>query len=130
MPEFVQRLTGSGGQLNSRIIQHSWSRTDMATREKIISEIHCLTDMEGRPVGQNTFARHTGIRAHEWMRIWPRWSDAIKEAGYEPNEKTGKLDTEMLFERLAEVARHYGKIPTRAEIGIYRQKKIASSWAA
>ena len=40
----------------------------------------------GAPLGVDRFASATGISEAAWRgRLWARWSDAVREAGFTPN---------------------------------------------
>jgi len=76
----------------------------------------------GKAPGSNAFSTETGIAEHVWRgKYWARWSDALAEAGFAPNEFQGRLESDLVFSKLAEVTRHYKRVPTVAEIGLYRQ---------
>ena len=92
-------------------------------RDEILSEIRRLTALNGgQPLGQIAFARETGIADHLWLgKIWARWGDAISEAGYEPNKRTERLDSEAILTQIIESCRHYGYVPTKAELQLYRK---------
>lgn len=69
------------------------------------------------------FEAETGIRPHEWHGVyWARWSDAIAEAGHSSNQMQGRLDQNLLIEQLVGVCRHYGRVPTFAELSLYRRQ--------
>ena len=91
-------------------------------RERIISEIkRVAADSGGKPPGRESFLRETGIKESAWRgRYWARWGDALKEAGFEPNQLEPKTADNFLFLKLAEACRHYGKVPTSAEFRMYR----------
>jgi hypothetical protein len=91
-------------------------------RERIISEIRRIAaDAGGEPPGKSIFERESGIKESAWHgRYWARWSDALREAGFEPNEFQSKTNSNFLLSKLAEAFRHYGKIPTSAELRMYR----------
>lgn len=57
-------------------------------------------------MGRERFLAETGIRESDWLgRYWVRWSEAVLEAGYEPNTPNqGRTDEEML-ERLSAFVR-------------------------
>jgi len=79
-----------------------------------------LTD--GQVPGSRAFAAATGIRETEWRGVhWARWGDALVEAGFAPNEWQGRFDSSAVLEQLAGVCRHYGHMPTRDELQIYRR---------
>ena len=52
---------------------------------------------------------------------WARWGDALAEAGYPPNIKHQKLDEQFILQKLADVSRHYGKVPATMEMRLYKR---------
>jgi hypothetical protein len=51
--------------------------------------------------GKAKFFQETGIKEADWKgKIWARWSEAVREAGFEPNQLTTALDESVLFEKL------------------------------
>jgi hypothetical protein len=57
------------------------------TKTHILEEIRRTAQANGgKPLGWQRFEQETGIKRTDWMRHWPRLSDAIKEAGLEPNK--------------------------------------------
>ena len=92
-------------------------------RQHIVSEIQRLaTENGGQAPGVNAFTKATGIVESKWLgKFWARWSDALVEAGYEPNSWQGKSDEETILSGLIAACRHYGHFPTNAEINILRQ---------
>lgn len=93
-----------------------------ASREEIINEIRKLAAMNnGQPPGRRLFRRRTNIHPAEWQGVyWAIWSDALKEAGFQPNLKTEKLDEEFMLIKLAEACRHFEKFPSILELRLYR----------
>jgi hypothetical protein len=93
-------------------------------REQILEEIRRLAAANGgRPPGTRLFEREAGIRESEWHGIyWSRWSDALVEAGFSPNKMNPRIDRELLLRKLAQACRHYGKLPTGAELALYRRQ--------
>lgn len=91
-------------------------------RDEIIGEIRRLTVANGgQPPGQKLFARETGIGDHHWLgKIWARWGDALAEAGYQPNKRTERLDSDRILLQIAAACRHYGHMPTKAELQLFR----------
>lgn len=66
------------------------------------------------------FSRLTGIRESDWSgRYWAKWSDALAEAGFVPNEFQGALDEQSLLRSLLEVIESIDKWPTYAELRLH-----------
>jgi hypothetical protein len=99
-------------------------------REKILAEIKRLAIANGgQAPGLKTFGNETGIRIHEWRgKFWPKWSDAVTDAGLQPLEKNKKIDGTLIFSKLSEIVRHHKREPTRAEIEMYRQIDPGLPW--
>lgn len=90
-------------------------------RDKILTEIKRLASANaGRPPGRKAFERETGIGDAAWRGIhWARWSDALKEAGFSPNEFQQKHDTDFVLQKFVDACRHFSRIPTVDEIKMY-----------
>ena len=89
----------------------------VVSKEHVIEEIRrTAADNGGQPLGQRSFATSTGIRDSDWLgKHWLRWSDALTEAGFEPNLKTRAISEERLLELYATVARDVGHLPLKSE---------------
>lgn len=88
------------------------------TKEHILSEIRRTAVANGgKPLGRVRFLAETGIREADWHgRYWIRWSEAVSEAGFSPNElNPGRTDDEML-ERLADFVRELQHFPVVGEL--------------
>ena len=86
-------------------------------RSFIIAEIkRCAEANGGKAPGQSQFSRVTGIPEYQWSRHWPRWSEAVAEAGYSPNVLQGRLDDEVLLTALADLAQELGRMPSAREM--------------
>lgn len=72
----------------------------------------------GQPLGKMRLDREAGIKEHHWRKYWPRLSDAYREAGITPNDKTVAIDRGVLLRLLAEYSRELGRFPTHAEIRV------------
>ena len=93
-------------------------------RQGILTEIQRLAaSAGGQPPGQVVFESETGISQGKWRGVfWARWSDALKEAGFEPNEWNSKKDTKAILESFAELTLKLGHIPTKSEIDLMRRQ--------
>lgn len=96
----------------------------MPSRERIIDEIRRVAEKIGRPPGRQVFTRETGIRESEWYGVYfSKWSDALKEAGCEPNKKQEKLSSDYVLRKYAEAVRHYGHVPSSSELRMYTRNR-------
>jgi len=99
-------------------------------KEYIIREIDkTAKENGGKPLGRIKFAAETGIKQSDWCgKYWTKWSDAIKEAGYEPNTFQQAYDDELLIRRLIDLIREIGKFPTYDELKLkaYNDKTFPS----
>ena len=69
------------------------------------------------PLGKRRFLMETGIRESDWIgKLWVKWSDAVREAGFEPNVKQRAFDEDWLLEKLAGLVRDLGHYPVWAEL--------------
>ncbi len=88
----------------------------MITKAHILAEIR-RTASGGSPLGRKRFEKETGIKESDWSgRYWARWSDAIREAGLEPNSMQDTFPEERLLHCLASLIRELGHFPTSAEM--------------
>jgi Meiotically up-regulated gene 113 len=95
----------------------------MATRSQIVEEIKRTAKVNGGiPLGHRAFESETGIKYHDWFGIhWARWGDAVREAGFTPNELRGAFDGSDVLERYASLAHELGYLPTKGEIRIKKR---------
>ena len=89
-------------------------------RERIISEIQRLALQDGAVPGEKTFVSATGIAQKEWRgKIWGRWSDALRDAGFEPNELKQRLDSNGVLKSCAECCLKLGRWPNDPDYQLY-----------
>lgn len=90
-------------------------------RAEIIQKIRDLAIESGRPPGKQLFLKKTGISESQWYGLyWTSWGDALEEAGLKRNNVPEKISRESLLMYYALATRHFGKIPTKAELRMYR----------
>ena len=87
-------------------------------KEQILQEIRRTAKANGgAALGWRRFEKETGISYYDWYGMfWARWSDAVREAGFEPNRMTKAYDDEFLLERLVLLTRRLGRVPVRGDL--------------
>lgn len=92
---------------------------DGTDKAAVIRAIQQLAEENGGvPIGKERFVAETGYADYLFQgRMWVTWSDAVREAGYEPNAfGLARLDEDYLLRQLAELTRKLGRFPTKAHI--------------
>jgi Meiotically up-regulated gene 113 len=71
----------------------------------------------GVPLGMQKFLQETGIKRHDWLgKIWARWGDALREAGFEPNQMQAAYSDDVLIEKFIGLLRDLRHFPVDAEV--------------
>jgi Meiotically up-regulated gene 113 len=93
------------------------------SREHIIAEIRRTAEENGgTPLGQDTFMSATGISQSKWRGMyWRNWSDAVREAGLEPNRVKEPLGREAIAFALTKLAARLGRLPTQADMRLEKR---------
>lgn len=89
-----------------------------------VSKQHVLNEIKrtavangGAPLGVARFFQETGIKVTDWEgKLWVRWGDALREAGFEPNQFNAAYDDTLLMEKLGLLVRELGKFPVSREL--------------
>jgi Meiotically up-regulated gene 113 len=89
-------------------------------RDEIIAEIHkFVAANDGEIPGERTFVAATRIKQSAWKgRYWARWTDAVREAGYDPNSMTQKIPEDDILAHLATFITELGYFPFRDEFNM------------
>ena len=84
----------------------------------ILEEIRRTAATRGnRPLGRRSFEIETGIRPHDWYGVYlARWGDALRDAGFEPNDFQDKIPDELLLEHIVSLTLRLGHLPTHGEM--------------
>lgn len=93
-------------------------------KDEILDEIRrCAAENGGVPLGRERFAAETGIRETAWRgRYWVNWSEAVGEAGLEPNSMQGRtVDDDSILAKLALITRRLGRFPPVAYLRLERR---------
>ncbi|MEM7111002.1 MAG: GIY-YIG nuclease family protein [Chloroflexota bacterium] len=87
-------------------------------KSQILNEIRRIAKKSnGTPPGQEKFTKESGIGVYEWYGVfWTRWSDALREAGYQPNKFNQPYDHNYLLTHLANLTRELGRFPTSGDL--------------
>lgn len=87
-------------------------------KQHILEEIKRTAGANGgKALGKMNFLRATGIKDTDWRgKHWARWGDAVREAGFEPNEKTTAFDEILLIEKVICLIRELGRFPVESEL--------------
>jgi hypothetical protein len=95
-------------------------------KEHILNEIRRTTESNGGvPLGKDRFYLETGIQEKDWFgRHWARWGDAVREAGFSPNELQKAFGEEMLLNKYISIIREFGHIPVKGELILKRRKDV------
>jgi hypothetical protein len=87
------------------------------TKTEIIGEIKRTTEANGGiPLGINKFVSETGIKTWDWQRFWPRWGDAVREAGFAANQLATAYGESELLDKFAKLARELGRLPVKGDL--------------
>lgn len=91
---------------------------DPVAKEHILHEIRRTAEANGgRPLGRDRFFKQTGIRQSDFLgRFWTRWGDAVREAGYTPNQFQVPYSEAFLLEKYAQLIRSLGRIPAMTDL--------------
>jgi hypothetical protein len=93
--------------------------SDVARKKQlIVSEIRRTAEANrGIPLGQINFSKATGIKISDWRgKLWLRWSDAVRSAGFEPNKMAHAYPEKFLFDSVIALMRELGHFPTAPEL--------------
>jgi hypothetical protein len=99
------------------------------TREHILREIKRLASKsDGQAPGRDMFLKATGIKEWDWNKYWPRWNDAVREAGLAPNQMGKSYGDDYLIEKVIGLARELGHFPVKNDYRIksYNEKGFPS----
>src|SRR5262245_7514165 len=85
----------------------------------ILDEIRRTAALNGgRPLGRLRLEHVAGIKEYHWTKYWSRFGDAVREAGFEPNEKTAAIDRTTLLRHIVHLARELGRFPTNRDLRV------------
>lgn len=87
------------------------------SREDILRAIRSAAiDNGGKPLGRGRFVELTGITEYAITQHWLKYSEALREAGFEPNAFNRALNDDDVVARFVELAENLGHVPTSNEL--------------
>lgn len=99
-------------------------------KQHILGEIQRTAAANGGvPLGRSRFSQETGIKESDWIgKIWPRWGDAVREAGFAPNQLQTAYNEDVLIEKFVGLARELGSFPVATEVKMKARSDDAFPW--
>lgn len=93
-------------------------------KQYILQEIRRIAKANGGvPLGRAKFFLETGIKECDWQgKHWARWSEAVAEAGFSPNQMQTAYPDEVLLEKFASLIRELGRFPVVVEMRMKKRK--------
>ncbi|MBI5637705.1 MAG: hypothetical protein HZA03_07040 [Nitrospinae bacterium] len=85
------------------------------TKERILDSINSLAERLGRTPSRREFKEFSKIADWHIQKYFTSWNEAVRTAGFKPNEENIKLDDNVLLEDWAKLVKRKGKIPTTNE---------------
>jgi hypothetical protein len=82
----------------------------------ILNEIkRTAAENGGIPLGGARFKAQTAIKNGDWFGVYSaRWGDALREAGFEPNQLQGAYEKQHVLQKYAELTLELGRIPVHS----------------
>jgi hypothetical protein len=102
----------------------------IVSKQPILDEIKRTALANGGvPLGVARFFQETGIKDSDWRgKFWARWGDAVRDAGFQPNQLQKAFDEEMLIERFIVLARELGRFPVATEVKMKARTDKGFPW--
>jgi hypothetical protein len=89
-------------------------------KRHILDEIRrTAADNHGELLGARRFSQETGIKQTDWHgSFWARWGDALREAGFAPNQFNKAYAEDDAIQKLILLIRESGRFPVRRELEV------------
>jgi len=103
----------------------------MVDKRHILDEIKRTAEAnKGKALGVDRFFQETGIKATDWHgKFWARWSDALREAGFQPNSFNNAYDEGGILEKFIVLIRELDRLSStrRVKNEVSRRQKLSQS---
>lgn len=88
------------------------------TKEHILREIRRTAEANGGvPLGRQSFFKEA-----DWKgKFWARWNDAVRQAGFEPNQLQQPFEETSLIEKFIPMLREFRRFPVTAEMRMQKR---------
>jgi hypothetical protein len=96
---------------------------DRPTKTEIIDQIRLFVSENGKPPGKGAFFKFSAISEASITYYWPRWGDAVKDAGFTPLTVPDLIDDSAVLVKLAELTMELGYFPTSKEYKIISRNR-------
>ena len=97
--------------------------SDRPTKAEIVDQIRLYCSETGQTPGKGAFFKFSGIGEAAVTYYWPRWSDAVKEAGFTPLTVPERITDDAILSKLAELTSELGYFPTTKEYAIISRNR-------
>ena len=99
-------------------------------KKHIIDEIiRTSSENNGIPLGHRKFASETGIKESDWCGIyWAKWGDAVREAGFNPNQMRPAYNESFLIESVTSLIKEIKRFPTAADFRLKAHNTKGFPW--
>src|SRR3989344_2586649 len=95
----------------------------MTTKQDIINAIiKTAKENGGKPLGIGRFEKETGINLYDCHKYWSTFGEAQREAGFIANTFQVPHKEEFILESLATLMRDIGRLPTKGDLIVRRNK--------
>ena len=92
-------------------------------KQEILDAIKRVAAATGKAPGSQRLETETGLRKSDWYpRLWLRWGDALREAGFQPNTMSASFADDHLISKYIDLARELGRFPLEGDLVVKRQK--------
>lgn len=85
------------------------------SKNKVLEQFRTCVEELGKIPGQAIFLSQTGLTQGDYLYYWARFSDLVREAGFQPNVWTQAIPDNELWEAMARVCIRLQKYPTLQE---------------
>jgi hypothetical protein len=100
------------------------------SQTEILDELRKFVEANGEVPGERTFSVATGIKTSTWKGVyWVRWTDAVREAGYDPNSLQQRIPDDELLVKLCTFVTELGRFPVKDEFRLHARNTLGfPSW--